>query len=197
MASNPSVHDSLASVSLREFVRHPSMVGSAFPASSRMVRRLLNPINWRAVDVLVEFGPGTGRFTAAALAKLKRSATLIAIETGEQFVEHLKTAFRDDDRVQVVHGSAQDVLEILASQRLGYADCIISGLPFSTLPEADAKGIVEAAARALEPTGILAAYQMRKTIEPLLRSRFANVTRDFEWWNIPPCHLYWAENPTP
>jgi hypothetical protein len=44
-------------------------------------------------------------------------------------------------------------------------------------------------------SGTFAAYQMRTAIEPLLRRAFAEVRTGFEWWNIPPCHLYWARRP--
>ena len=195
MAADSPLKESSASISLSEFVRHPGMVGSAFPATRRMVRRLLKRIDWATVDVLVEYGPGTGRFTAAALAKLKRSAKLIAIETGEDFVEHLRSSLGDDNRLGVVHGSAIDVLEILRDHRLDHADCIISGLPFSTLSAGDADQIVSASATALHPSAMFAAYQMRNAIEPLLRRHFSKVAQAYEWWNIPPCHLYWAKEP--
>ena len=190
----PSI-DTFPSVSVSEFMRHPNMVGSAFPATKRMVRRLLNRIDWPAVEVLVEYGPGTGRFTAAALAKLTPRATLITIETGEDFVEHLRSSLGDDDRFSVVQGSAADVLPILKDHGLDHVDCIISGLPFSTLSAGDAEQIVSASATALHPFGMFAAYQMRTMIEPLLRRHFSKFTQAYEWWNIPPCHLYWAKAP--
>lgn len=171
------------------------MVGSAFPATKRMVRRLLRCIDWPVVDVLVEYGPGTGRFTATALAKLKRSGTLIAIEKGEDFVEHLRSSLGDDDRLSVVRGSAADVLPILKDHGLDHVDCIISGLPFSTLSAGDAEQIVSASGTALHPSGMFAAYQMRSAIEPLLHRHFRKIAQAYEWWNIPPCRLYWAKDP--
>jgi phospholipid N-methyltransferase len=195
MGTDPPSSDTSASVSVSEFMRHPSMVGSAFPATKRMVRRLLKRINWSAVDVLVEYGPGTGRFTATALAKLKRSGTLIAIETGEDFVEHLRSSLGDDDRLSVVQGSAADVIPILKDHGLEHVDCIISGLPFSTLSAGDAEQIVSASATALHPSGMFAVYQMRSAIDPLLHRHFSKIAQAYEWWNIPPCHLYWAKDP--
>jgi len=46
------------------------MVGSAFPASARMVRRMLAPLNWSNIEVLVEYGPGSGRFTFEMLRRM-------------------------------------------------------------------------------------------------------------------------------
>lgn len=191
MATNPTIGGSSASVSLNEFIRHPSMVGSAFPASQRMVRRMLDRINWPAVRVMVEYGPGTGRFTAAALERLGRGSMMVAIETGEEFVDHIRATLKDD-RLTVVRGSARDVIQILSDRGFDRADCILSGLPFSTLNPDEADEIVAESARALHPSGIFAAYQMRRAVEPLLRKHFDKITKGYEWWNMPPCHLYWA-----
>jgi phospholipid N-methyltransferase len=191
MSSKPK--GAAAALSLSEFARHPGMVGSAFPASRRMVRRLLQPLDWAKIDVLVEFGPGTGRFTHKALVKMKRSATLLAIETGAEFAEHLRQTLGNDDRLRVVHGSAENVAQILAEHRLVHADCIVSGLPFSTIASDQAERIISESALVLRPDGVFAAYQMRSAIEAPLRRHFVKVATGYEWWNIPPCHLYWAQ----
>lgn len=93
--TSPSPRAPVPSVAVGEFLRHPNMVGSAFPATKRMVRRMLAPLEWAKVDVLVEYGPGTGRFTFAALARMKPDAKLIAIETGDEFVENLRATAYD------------------------------------------------------------------------------------------------------
>lgn len=176
---------------VREFVRDPTAVGSAFPASNTMVRRVLAPIDWRTVDLMVEFGPGTGRFTFAALERLKPGATLIAIEPGDAFVEHLRSEC-GDPRLIVVQNEAQALPDILRSHGYGKVDCILSGLPFSTLAETDADTIAEISRGSLKPNGRFVAYQMRRDIERYLRGKFKVVRKGYAVWNIPPCHLYWA-----
>lgn len=176
----------------REFVRDPESVGSAFPATGYMVRRALARIDWSRVDFLVEFGPGTGRFTRAALMRLKPDAKLLAIEPGEAFVDHLRRTC-DDGRLIVVKGEAQDLPEIMRICGIGRADCILSGLPFSTLQASDALAIMEQSRTALSPEGVLVAYQMRRTIERYMRSKFHITHHGYALWNIPPCHLYWAK----
>ncbi|MEC7932358.1 MAG: hypothetical protein VX218_08720 [Pseudomonadota bacterium] len=47
----------------------------------------------------------------------------------------------------------------------------------------------------MAPAGVFAAYQMRSAIRPLIDRHFAEVGHGYEWWNIPPCHLYWARQP--
>lgn len=176
-------------VSLGEFLRAPAMVGSAFPASHRLVERSLAPLDWSRIRLFVEFGPGAGRFTRAALARLAPQARLVALETGRDFVRHLNRTIADP-RLRVIEAPAQAVAEIMADY--GPADCILSGIPFSTLPADDRWRIVRASREALGPDGVFVAYQMRKGILPLLQERFRDIREDYEWRNVPPCHIYWA-----
>lgn len=181
-------------VAATEFLRHPSMVGSAFPATARMVRHVLAPLTWADIRVAFEYGPGSGRFTFEMLRHMRHDARLLAIETSGAFVEKLRAAC-DDPRLIVIEGTAGAVGRHLAAHHLGRADCILSGLPFSTLDHSDAQGIMDETVAALAPDGIFTAYQMRIAIRPLIDRRFASVRYGYEWWNIPPCHLYWATQP--
>lgn len=181
-------------IAATEFVRHPSMVGSAFPASARMVRRMLAPLDWPNIKLLVEYGPGSGRFTFEMLKRMRPDAQLIAIETSQAFATKLREQC-DDPRLVVVEGSARDVRRHIGAESSGRADCILTGLPFSTLGDAEADIIMHETALALKPSGVLAAYQMRTAIRRLIDRNFAQVRQGFEWCNIPPCHLYWAASP--
>lgn len=181
-------------VAAAEFLRHPSTVGSAFPASARMVRHLLAPLNWSKIDLVVEYGPGSGRFTFAMLEQMRPDARLVVIETGEAFVAKLREQCTDS-RLTVVEGSARDVRRYIGQEPQGIADFILTGVPFSTLKDAEAEAIMRETALALKPSGLLAAYQMCTAIRPLIYRHFAHVEYGFEWWNIPPCHLYWATKP--
>jgi len=181
-------------VAIAEFLRNPSAVGSAFPASQRMVDTVLAPLKWQRLGVILEFGPGTGAFTREMLARMGPKSTLITIEPGARFVEYLRASIHDR-RLRVIQGSATHAPQILEEEGLSAADCIISGLPFSTLKPAQAKTIVEGSASILTRHGVFAAYQMRTSIRPLLRQHFFSVRTDHEWWNMPPCHIYWASNP--
>lgn len=176
----------------REFFQNPDSVGSAFPATSHMVRRTLDPIDWSQIDVFVEFGPGTGRFTFEALARMKAGTKLLAIEPGVAFVEHLQTSV-DDERLIVVRGAAQEIRDILKSHGVQQADCILSGLPFSTIDRADAMKIAEYSRLSLASNGLFVAYQMRRHIERYLLGRFEIERKGLALWNIPPCHIYWAK----
>ena len=193
----PMVEDASSSsigITLREFLRHPLQVGSAFPASRRLVRRLMEPVPWGAMGLCVEYGPGSGIFTREILPRLPRDGVMLAVDSSEEFTRHLKREI-DDPRLHAVTGTAQEIEQILSRLGLGRPDLILSGLPFSTLAREEAAAMMATSARLLRPGGHFLAYQMRSAIRPYLGRHFARVREGYEWWNIPPCHLYWAARP--
>jgi phospholipid N-methyltransferase len=173
-----------------EFLKNPKAVGSPIPSFRHTVDRLLAPIDWGRVRLLVEYGPGTGRFTAGALKRMRPDATLIAIDSSPGFTDYLRRAI-PDRRLRAVTGSALDVEALLAREGFARADCILSGLPFSTLPDGAGDAIVRASHKLLRPGGLFVAYQVKDDIRPLLEGAFARVDQAYEWLNMPPYHLYW------
>lgn len=189
-----ALHASSRQVAIREFLRQPQLVGSAFPASRVLVDRLLEPVDWSKARVVVEYGPGSGPLTRAMLARMPRDSRLVAIDVSRDFTRHLRRTI-DDRRLLAVTDSAASVADILADHRLGSADMIVTGIPFSTIPQHIGGGILDTSAQVLADDGALLAYQMRRAIAPMLERRFGEVQKSFVWRNIPPCHLYWARRP--
>src|SRR5690349_11664898 len=88
----------------RNFFRHPRMLGSIIPSSRFLIRQLLQPIDWQAAHVIVEYGPGVGNITAEILTRMRPDALLIVIETNTDFVRFLRATF-PDRRLCVTEGS--------------------------------------------------------------------------------------------
>ena len=174
-----------------EFLRAPTMVGSVIPTSQTVVRAMLAPVPWAQCRLFVEYGPGLGTFTRDILNRMAPDATLIAIDTNPRFVEHLR-ATTTDPRLRVVHGSATDVQTIIARHGGGEADFILSGLPFSTLPEGVGPSIMAATHAALRPGGAFLVYQYSRFVWPLLKAHFARIDEGLIWLNIPPCRTFMA-----
>lgn len=187
-------HASSQKVALREFLRQPQLVGSAFPASRVLVDRLLDAVDWSKARVVVEYGPGSGPLTRAMLARMPHDSRLVAIDVSLDFTRHLRRTI-DDPRLLAVTDSAASVAAILADHRLGSADMIVTGIPFSTMSARLGGRILDLSAQVLRDDGALLAYQMRRAIAPMLDERFGEVDKSFVWRNIPPCHLYWARRP--
>ncbi|NNM77461.1 methyltransferase domain-containing protein [Sphingomonas sp. ID1715] len=175
------------------FVKHPAMVGSVIPSSRTMVNHVLRPVDWSQVKLFVEYGPGVGTFTRPILDRLGPEAELIAIDLNPDFIDHLRQEIADP-RLHLVRGSAADVGRIVADFGHEKADYVLSGLPFSTLPDGVGDRIAAETAAVLKPGGLFLIYQFSAKVADYIAPHFAEIDRGFEWVNIPPMRLFWARN---
>lgn len=178
-------------VFLKGFLKHPVMVGSIIPSSRFTVAKMLGPVKWNEVKLFVEYGPGVGTFCRPILDRLPRDAMLIAIDTNPDFIRYLRKTITDS-RFRAVHGSAADVEEIIAEHGFDHADYVVSGLPFSTLPDNLGPRIAAATARAIRPGGAFLVYQFSAAARDFMRPHFGRIDSGFEFWNILPCKLFWG-----
>ena len=178
-------------VFFKGFIKHPVMVGSIIPSSDRTVKKMLAPVDWDNTKLFVEYGPGVGTFCQPVLDRMRPDATLLVIDLNPDFIEYLRKTIRDS-RFIAVHGSAADVREIIAQFGFAHADYVLSGLPFSTLPNNLGPVIAEETARAIRPGGAFLVYQFRARARDFMAPHFARIDSGFEAWNILPCHLFWG-----
>jgi phospholipid N-methyltransferase len=176
----------------RNFVKYPAMLGSAIPSSRFLIEEVLEPVDWARARVIVEYGPGVGNFTEQILRRMSPEGTLVAVETNPEFVRFLRKSFTDR-RLQVVHGSAAHVDQILQQRGMAKADYIISGIPFSTMPAELRESILKTTHAALDPTGAFLVYQFSARVLPDLRRIFGRVERSFEPFNILPAQMFFCQ----
>ena len=176
---------------LRGFLKHPVMVGSVIPSSKVLIERMLKPVDWNTTKLFVEYGPGVGTFTRPVLDKMAEDATLIAIDTNPDFIKYLRKSIQDP-RLVPVNGSAADVEAIVHEHGFEAADYVLSGLPFSTLPPGVGDEIAQATARVIRPSGAFLVYQFSPKVLDFLKPHFGRIDRGFEWINVPPATLFWA-----
>ena len=186
-----SLYAGQCAVFLRGFVEHPRMVGSIIPSSRFTVRKMLEPVDWGNCKLFVEYGPGIGTFCRPVLERLRGDATLIVIDTNPLYIDYLRETIRDK-RFVAVHGSAENVEQIIADHGFEHADYILSGLPFSTLPSGVAPAIGDATHRALRPGGAFLVYQFTAACLDYMRPHYARIEKGFELLNILPCKLFWG-----
>lgn len=173
------------------FLEHPVMVGSVIPSSRFTIRKMLAPVDWDACALFVEYGPGVGTFCRPVLDRLRRDGTLIVIDTNPLFIDYLNRTI-SDSRFIAVHGSAEDVEDIIRAHSHKQADYVLSGLPFSTLPEGLGPRIAAATHRAIRPGGAFLTYQFSKVAQNLTARHFDRVDSGFELLNVLPCRLAWG-----
>jgi phospholipid N-methyltransferase len=178
-------------VFFRGFVEHPRMVGSIIPSSRFTIDKMLERVDWDECRLFVEYGPGVGTFCGPVLERLRRDGRLIVIDTNPLFVDYLNRTI-DDPRFTAVLGSAADVERIVQAHGHEHADYILSGLPFSTLPDGVGPAIAAATHRILRPGGAFLVYQFSAKARDYMADHFAHIEQGFEALNLPPCRLYWG-----
>lgn len=176
---------------LRGFFKHPVMVGSVMPSTQKLIDKMLSPVDWANTKLFVEYGPGVGTFCPTILEHMGPDAHYIAIDTNPDFIRYLRQTITDK-RFFAVHGSAADVRQIIADHGHDHADYMLSGLPFSTLPEGIGPRIASETFAALRPGGAFLVYQFSPKVKDFLTPHAGHIDHAMEWWNVPPAQLYWA-----
>jgi phospholipid N-methyltransferase len=173
----------------RNFFKHPKMLGSPIPSPKVLIEEVLGRVVWPEARLVVEYGPGVGDFTGEILRRMRPEARLVVIETNDEFVECLRESL-PDPRLHVAHGSAAEVGSLLARLGCGRADCIISGIPFSTMPGSAREEILSATCSVLQPRGNFLVYQYSRRVFPSLKRVFREVHRDFRLLGFLPIWLF-------
>lgn len=173
------------------FLEHPVMVGSIIPSSRFTIAKMLGPVDWENCKVFVEYGPGVGTFCGPVLDRLRRDGQLIVIDTNPLYIDYLKATITDG-RFSPVLGSAADVEEIVRAHGHDHADYVLSGLPFTTLPDGVGPAIAAATHRVLRKGGAFLVYQFTPKARDFMARHFRHIDEGFEWLNVLPCRLYWG-----
>ncbi|MGB7373863.1 class I SAM-dependent methyltransferase [Pontixanthobacter sp.] len=191
MAEKISRFSDQAGVFFQGFVKHPRMVGSIIPSSRFTVNKMLAPVDWANCRLFVEYGPGVGTFCRPVLERLPAGAALLVIDTNPLYIDYLNRTIADS-RFTAVLGSAADVEQIVRQSGHGHADYILSGLPFSTLPDGVGPAIVKATHAVLRPGGAFLVYQFSAKARSYMARHFTSIDSGFEFWNVLPCRLFWG-----
>lgn len=170
------------------FLRRPARVGSVVPSSRFAERRMLELAEVRRAMTVVELGSGTGGTTRAILSAMQPQARLLSVEIDPRLHGLLRRI--QDPRLIAHLGSAEDLAAILAAHRLGQADAVISGIPFSTLGRRRAERVLAAITEALAPGGRFVAYQVSGAVERLCRPFLGEPYEELELLNLPPVRVF-------
>jgi phospholipid N-methyltransferase len=173
------------------FLKHPVMVGSIIPSSRFTIEKMLAPVKWDECKLFVEYGPGIGTFCRPVLDRLRRDGTLIVVDTNPLYIDYLRATITDSRFVAVL-GSAADVEEIVRAHGHDHADYVLSGLPFSTLPDGIGPAIASATHRVIRPGGAFLVYQFSARARDFMAKHFRHIDEGFEPLNVLPCRLFWG-----
>ena len=179
---------------LGQYVRHPITVGAIAPSGKGLTQKMMEPIDFENAACIVEYGPGTGAFTAELYARKRPETRLILIEQNLNFYSTISKKYRGKKYVNIFHGSAEYVEDFLSHFGLEHADYVVSGLPFTSLPKTVSDQILAATTRILGTEGRFITFQYSRVKEKLFRKYFDIEEALYTKKNIPPAYVYICKN---
>ncbi|MCA8971690.1 MAG: SAM-dependent methyltransferase [Planctomycetes bacterium] len=138
-------------------MKNPKSVGAIAPSSAQLADAMVRGISeLEPGSTVLELGPGTGAFTAAIRDSLPAGVHYVGIEIEGRFVDLLRERFPG---LEFAHGSAANAGRIVDERGRRPVRCVISGLPFASLPVEIQDGIVTALLDVLEPGAVFRTFQ--------------------------------------
>lgn len=180
----------------RSFIKHfwqeKKMVGSMTPSSRFLAKKMLENINFDESKVIVELGPGTGVFTRKILEKLHPEGKLFVFELNDAFMAMLKKEFKDE-RVVLIHDSAEKISYYLGQHSIEKADAIISSLPLANFPINLKNNILQESHRAMSDKATYVQFQYSLNAKNSIKHIFKHVKISFTPANFPPAFIYYCK----
>lgn len=136
---------------LKRFFQNPRQIAYVVPSSKTLTRRVADRMDFSRPRVIVEYGPGEGCHSREILRRMHPGSQLILIELDAELIDCLRKQFQGRPEVTIIHGSAADILQILAQQGHNGCDYIVSGIPFSLIPPELKREMLECTRQALRP----------------------------------------------
>ncbi len=174
-----------ANIFINQSLKSFSQVGSVWPSSGRLARRMVKGIEG---PVVLELGPGTGIFTKEILKELPPQGKLICIENNEAFARHLRREIKDK-RFKLYIGDALMLKKFLASSGVAEVDCVISGLPLGNFKKEAKQKILKEIAACLSAQGLFVQFEYLMAAIKDIKKVFPSVSISFELFNIPPAFV--------
>lgn len=177
-------------------LRSPFVTGAIAPSSRRLARYIIQVSGAAQAQTILELGAGTGVITREILEAKREDATVIAIERSSEFVIELTRQHPD---LKIIEGCASQLQIYAENHGVTKADCIVSGLPWTNLPETLQLQILQDAQQLLCENGIFVTIACfgphllpsGRKFRQLLESVFSSVQRsNIIVRNVPPAFIY-------
>ena len=178
------------------FLQNPRAIGALMPSGRALGRKMADVVDWEKARTVLEVGPGSGALTAEFLPRVQEGCRFFTVEINPDFVTFLESRFAG---IEVVHDSVENLAPILEERDLGFADAIISGLPWTIFTREQQDRYLKAIRSGLDPGGVFVTYTYvqglslpggRRFLREL-KSNFTHVSRSRPVWaNVPPAVFF-------
>lgn len=169
-------------------------VGAVAPSSIYLANKMLKYVDFQAAKVIVEYGPGTGAFTAEIIKRKQPKTKLFVIEQNQVFSEVLTKKYAHHREVYFINDSVERVEEILKQHNAKGVDYVISGLPFAALPTHISETILAKTTKLLGSHGTFITFQYTLFKKSYINRFFKQIAITKEYRNIPPAYVFCCDN---
>lgn len=169
-------------------LKNPRQLGAVAPSSRHLGALLARHTIIDDVSPIIELGGGTGALTRVLINTGLDPRRLYVIELDPALAAYLKSAL---PQVNVIHGNAAELDQILPHEVIGKVQRIVSGLPMINMPEIIRRKILESCFNVMAPEGayLQYTYSPRSSIDAkayhLKKKRLGTIFR-----NLPPATVW-------
>jgi len=175
-----------------ESIKNLKTVGTIKFSGKKLVRKVLEPVDFSSAKNIVEFGTGDGCITREIIKKMRKDAKLISFEINEKFFPLIKDL--NDPRFTFVNDSAANLIKHCNDNGIEKVDVVISSIPISLLSKQITQEVMDAVVNKLKPNGIFVQLQYSLVSKKIYESKFQNVDFNFVPLAVPPAFVYVCSN---
>ena len=168
----------------KTFLKNPSQVWSIVPSSRFLVNSMLSQVDFKESKLILELWVWIWNISSQILYKMWEDSKLVWFELDSKLIE--KCSFSDNDRFSLINDSAENISNYIDSK----ADCIISGLPFASLPNEVWDKIINEVYANLKTGWSFVQFQYFLTDKKRFDRVFWKANISFQALNIPPAFIY-------
>lgn len=173
-----------------QYITKPRSVGAILPSSKYLANKMIEDIDFDQAKYIVEYGPGTGVFTKELIENRKKGTVILLFEGNKEFCKVLKQKYNDEPNLHIINDSAEHIGKYLDRYTIPYADYIVSGLPFASLPYQVSLNILEQTQKHLKVDGKFITFQYTLLKKDFIGQYFNELSIKREIRNIPPAYVF-------
>lgn len=178
------------------FLKNPLSVGSVVPSSRSLSEALIEGEAFQNAHSVVEVGPGTGAITEVILSRMRDRSAYLGLDLDLGFVQALSRKYLG---ARFVCDSVEHLASCLKAENHTPADFVVSGLPWTLLPEELQSKFLDAILDSMKPNGMMVTFVYVHMLVTPQAKRFVNtLSRKFQsvskssviWANVPPAVVF-------
>lgn len=171
---------------LKSFIRKPKEIGSVWPSSSFLAKKMAQQVAWNEVGALAELGSGTGAITRELKSNARKNTTVLLFEKDGKMRGNLQKEFPE----YLCYQDAVHLLNIMKQNGIQQLDYVISGLPFFNFPAILRERLLNQVVDSLKSGGYFIAFQYSLQMKKQLSSIFEIERIHYVPQNFPPAFVY-------